>query len=181
MKGATCFSFRTTTPTYNVCWKSSRSLWTHVARLASCLSSLQETLPYQFLEIATFASTSPLFSYDYSSAKTMAPCAMSLILAANKESMAIDPINWETFTDQIQTWAQNWTQGLFTMSHFTDARFRERTHPQHSPRALSNQPLNVNLRSISSLHFYDAFASGTPAILHAIPFRASELLRKLNR
>jgi hypothetical protein len=52
----------------------------------------QETLPYQFLEIATFASTSPLFSYDYSSAKTMAPCAMSLILAANKESMAIDPI-----------------------------------------------------------------------------------------
>jgi len=106
---------------------------------------------------------------------------MSLILAANKESMAIDPINWETFTDQIQTWAQNWTQGLFTMSHFTDARFRERTHPQHSPRALSNQPLNVNLRSISSLHFYDAFASGTPAILHSIPFRASELLRKLNR
>src|SRR5437870_5825811 len=63
----------------------------------------KETLPFLFLEIATFASTSPLFSYDYSSAKT-------------------------------------------------DARFRERTHPQHSPRALSNQPLNVNLRSISSLH-----------------------------
>jgi hypothetical protein len=150
-------------------------LWTHVARLASCFST------FQFLEIATFAPTSPLFSYGYSSATTMAPCAMSLILAANKESMAIDPINWETFTDQIQTWAQNWTQGLFTMSHFTDARFRERTHPQHSPRALSNQPLNVNLRSISSLHFYDAFASGTPATLHSIPFRAAELLRKLNR
>ena len=39
----------------------------------------QKSLPKHFLVIATFAPTSPLFSYDYSKA-TLAPCAMSLIL-----------------------------------------------------------------------------------------------------
>ena len=123
----------------------------------------QEILPNHFLEIATFAPSCPLFSYDYSSARSPTPCAMSLILAANKESIAIDPINWELFIEKIQTWAQNWTQGLLIISHLTDTLFRERTQLQHSPRALSNQPLNVNLRSTSSFHFYDAFASEAPA------------------
>jgi len=84
----------------------------------------QKSLPKHFLDIATFAPTSPLFSYDYSEATT-APCAMSLILATNKESMAIDPINWELFIDKIQTWAQNWTPGLLSISHLTDTLFRE--------------------------------------------------------
>ena len=106
---------------------------------------------------------------------------MSLILATNKESMAIDPINWELFIDKIHTWAQNWTSGLLSISHLTDTLFRERTHLQHSPRALSNQPLNVQLRSVSSFHFYDAFASETPAILDSIPTRAAELIRNANR
>ena len=37
------------------------------------------------------------------------------------------------------------------------------------------------LRSISSFHFYDAFASEAPATLNSIPFRAAELIRNANR
>jgi hypothetical protein len=105
---------------------------------------------------------------------------MSLILAANKESMAIDPINWEIFTDKLQTWAQNWAHGLLTIPRHTDALFRERTHFHHPPRALSNQPLNVFLNSISPINFYDAFAKTSTPPLPSIPLRAAELIRKAN-
>ena len=141
----------------------------------------QASLPKEFLELASFDDSHSLFTYDPRTARTVTPCAMSLILAANKESMARDPINWEIFRVNLQTWAQDWAPDLLTIPHLTDALFRERTHLQHSPRALSNQPLNVFLSSTSSINFYDAFASRTSTTLNSIPFRAAELIRNANR
>ena len=141
----------------------------------------QVVLPPHFLEIATLAPRCPLFSYDYSVASINSPCSMSIILACNKESMAIDPIDWDSFIDKIQDWSQNWPQNLLTIPSHTNALFRERTQQTHSPRTLSKQPLNVLLNSVFSLHFYDAFVPKTPLHLKAIPLRVATLIRKANQ
>src|SRR4051794_39080123 len=96
----------------------------------------------------------------------------------NKHSMAIDPINWESFIHRIQDWSQNWSLGLLTINSSTDALFRERTQLPHSPQTLSNHLDNLKLKSVSSLNFYDIFSPKTPTSLSpTIPSRASELIR----
>ena len=106
---------------------------------------------------------------------------MSILLIANKESLAIDPINWELFLHKIECLSQNWPQGSVTVSRSTDALFRERTNLSHSPRVLSKQPVNVLLNSSSTINFYDAFAPKTPAPMSNIPARPAELIRKVNQ
>src|SRR5690242_12341856 len=51
-----------------------------------CVIPKQDTLPSFALEVATFPAGSPLFGYD-SSTGSLAPCAMSIILVLNKESL----------------------------------------------------------------------------------------------
>jgi hypothetical protein len=122
----------------------------------------QSTLPKPFLEIASLSPRCPLFSFEYSVAKLTSPCAISIVFGANKQSMATDPINWESFIHKIQDWSQNWSLGLLNLNADTNALFRERTHPPHSPRTLSKHPYTLALNSISTLHFYDIFAPKTP-------------------
>ena len=119
----------------------------------------QEILPNLCLEIATLGPLCPLFSDNASVPST---CSMSILLIANKESLAIDPINWELFLHKIECFSQNWPQGSITVSRSTDALFRERTNLSHSPRVLSKQPVNVLLNSSSTINFYDAFAPKHP-------------------
>ena len=69
----------------------------------------------------------------------------------------------------------------FEISSLTDALFRERTQLVHLPRTLSKQPVNLSLRTICSLNFYDAFSPKTPLNLTSIPFWAAELIRKANQ
>jgi hypothetical protein len=72
--------------------------------------------------------------------------------------------------------------GLLNLNADTNALFRERTHPPHSPRTLSKHPYTLALNSISTLHFYDIFAPKTPLhISKFIPSRATELIRKANQ
>jgi hypothetical protein len=141
----------------------------------------QEILPNSYLEIATLAPLCPLFSDPSSDAKVEATCTMSILLIANKESMAIDPINWEQFLHKIKCLSQNWAHDSLIISSSTDALFRERTNLPHSPRVLSKQPVNVFLNSSSTINFYDAFAPKTPAPMSSIPARPAELIRKVNQ
>ena len=141
----------------------------------------QKSLPSQFLKIATLDPGCPLFNYDYSVTRETLPCSMSIALALNKESMAIDPIDWESFSDQIQTFSQNWPQRALKISSFTDALFRERTQLSHLPRTLSKQSLNLPLQRTTLLYFYDAFTPKTHLNLTSIPSRAAELIRKANQ
>ena len=122
----------------------------------------QEILPNSCLEIATLAPLCPLFSDPASDAKVEATCTMSILLIANKESMAIDPINWELFLHKIKCLSQNWAHDSLTISSSTDALFRERTNLPHSPRVLSKQPVNVFLNSSSTINFYDALPQKHP-------------------
>ena len=79
---------------------------------------------------------------------------MTIVLALNKESMAIDPIDWEAFCDQIHTLSENWPHGALIISSSTDALFRERTQLAHLPRTLSKQSLNLLLQNASEPQIY---------------------------
>ena len=122
-----------------------------------CMIPRQDTLPSFALEVATFPAGSPLFGYDYSTG-SLAPCAMSIILVLNKESLAIDPINWESLTDKLCALSQNWTCAPMTIAKETDFLFRERISQSHHPRVLSKQSFNIILNSSHVINFYDAFA-----------------------
>ena len=93
---------------------------------------------------------------------------MSIVFGANKQSMATDPINWESFIHKIQDWSQNWPLGLLNLNADTNALFRERTHLPHSPRTLSKHPYTLALNAISTLHFCDIFAPKTPINLFCL-------------
>src|SRR5271163_3396150 len=58
-----------------------------------CVIPKQENLPSQCLELITFAPSSPLFLSHGNFT------SMSVVLAMNKESMLVDPINCENFKD----------------------------------------------------------------------------------
>jgi len=102
---------------------------------------------------------------------------MSLILAANKESLQIDPINWERFVNRIHEWCD-----LISIPKLTDALFRERVTLPHPPRPLSKHPQSVTLNSTSLINFYDAFAPAERSQnVGSIPPRAGELITQMNR
>ena len=106
-----------------------------------CLIPKQDTLPSFALEVATFPAGSPLFGYD-SSTGSLAPCAMS-IPSVKQESLAIDPINWESLTDKLCALSQNWTGAPMTIAKETDSLFRERISQSHHPRVRSESIIEI--------------------------------------
>jgi len=104
---------------------------------------------------------------------------MSLILAANKESLQVDPINWERFVNRLHEWGSS---DLISIPELTDTLFRERVSLLHSPRPLSKHPESVVLNSTSLINFYDAFApTERSQNVGSIPPRAAELIAQMNR
>ena len=63
-----------------------------------------------------------------------APNEMVLVLAANKESMLFDPVDFAKFLQHIKVWANH--SELLVIPPKTEALFCERELPHHSPRAL---------------------------------------------
>ena len=62
-------------------------------------------------------------------------CSMSLVLIANKESLAIDPINWDSFSAKMHALSEKWNTESISLPAVTDTLFRERQtlhHPAHS-------------------------------------------------
>ena len=104
---------------------------------------------------------------------------MSIILAANKESLQVDPINWEKFTSKLY---QCLNDEFITIPTMTEALFRERITLQHSPRILSKQAENIILKSCSLINFYDAFAPTDKSLnIDSIPPIAAKLINQMNR
>ena len=130
----------------------SESLASNLPTRFVCLVPSQDKLPSHFLELATLHPGSPLSGVGDEGCYS--ECSMSIILAANKESLQIDPINWEKFIDKLHDLLNDY----ISIPNLTDALFRERITLPHPPRSLSKQPLNVILKSSSLINFYDAFA-----------------------
>jgi hypothetical protein len=102
---------------------------------------------------------------------------MSIILAANKESLQVDPINWDHLAGELSKLSDH-----IKIPQLTDNLFRERAPLHHPPRSLSRHPHSEILNSISLINFYDAFAPMERSQnLGSIPPRAAELITKMNR
>ena len=87
-----------------------------------------------------------------------AGCSISLILALNKESCLIDPIDWTVFKNEILDWA---TQKSLALEFIEDTgkKFRERTTPAHNPRS---RPTGRR----TSSHVYNLFSVTPPRSEH---------------
>src|SRR6185436_20352364 len=111
-----CFakSLATTTPTRFICLVPS------------------QPFPFPMLEITKFAPGCPLFMTQKSCpARTVD--SMSLVLIANKESLAIDPINWDSFSSKICGLSEDWNSESLLIPTLTDMLFRERRTLHHRP------------------------------------------------
>ena len=84
---------------------------------------------------------------------------MTLILLANKESMVVDPIDWELFRERVSLWANGWRGGGVSFPDESDAMFRERVPLNHKPRSATNPEIFRQLSSPSLYSFWNAHAS----------------------
>ena len=156
----------------------SESLATNLPTRFVCLVPSQEKLPPHFLELAVIQRSAPLFGFNYDE-KCLSTCSMSIILAANKESLQVDPVNWEKFVGRLSEWSD-----FIKIPKITDNLFRERVSLHHPPRSLSKHPHldNAHTNPISLINFYDAFAPMERSQnTGSIPPRAAELITKMNR
>src|SRR6185312_6066331 len=126
------------------------SLATSLPTRFVCLVPRQELLPSHFLELAVLHAGLPLFGF-HGDERCLSNCSMSLILAANKESLQVDPINWERFVNRLHEWGSS---DLISIPELTDTLFRERVSLLHSPRPLSKHPESVVLNSTPLINFY---------------------------
>src|SRR3984957_201256 len=93
-------------------------------------SSLLIKFDYKlFLPICTLKARSSVLGHQ--------PLAydLSVLLAANKESMLVDPICWSVFTAKLRDWAEGNCTDCALDSN-TDLKFRERRTPHHEARCL---------------------------------------------
>ena len=144
-----------------------------------CVIPKQEILPSQFLDLVTFNIPSPLFVSPGSFVS--ASSTMSIVLAMNKESMLIDPINYELFKSRLLNLSKDWPPGLFSINEHSNALFSERTPLFHPPRTLSKHPINVLLQSCSTINFFDAFTPKKARTPTSLPPRAANLIGQMNR
>ena len=102
------------------------------------------------------------------------------MLAVNKESMWIDPIDWPAFKEDLVDWANKHCPNLNIDSN-TDSRFRERLVPSHSPRALAH-----GINEIPCI--YQLFSPVTPnhesvkeMVLKGVPIHMANLIYKISK
>ena len=62
---------------------------------------------------------------------------VGLYLAANKSSLKIDPIDWDTLTGDIKRWSQTACQKSVMICKSTLEKFSERIQLQYNPRVPS--------------------------------------------
>jgi hypothetical protein len=73
------------------------------------------------------------------------PSDISLVLAVNKESLVLDPIDWSLTCSHLKNWSKN-----IRIDSFTDALFRERSPINRESRASSLNLLTNSMRNPSS-------------------------------
>ena len=98
-------------------------------------SSLPEKLPRTILKVASISSGLPMIRpADVVGSSISTSMPFTVLLALNKESMSIDPIDWEKFRSEVLAWAENSCPN-FQINSVTDNLFSERTPLRHPPRA----------------------------------------------
>ena len=121
--------------------------------LLICPTPSPEILAHRtFLEIANIPIGLPLLMSEKASANHfLAAESFSVILAINRESMLIDPIDWFELKSALLDWAEKRCPTL-KIPVTTDNLFRERTFPSHKPRVIGNPSL---LSKSGVFNFFD--------------------------
>ena len=93
----------------------------------------------RILELARSEASFPLFHCNghhhphLSQSRSVSNEPISIILAMNKESMILDPIDWAALKHDLLDWAEAHCPNL-QLGDLTDKLFRERICPSHLPR-----------------------------------------------
>src|SRR6185436_5604572 len=74
---------------------------------------------------------------------------LTLALAANKESMFRDPVNWSSASARLKEWSSQ-----VKIPPLTDALFRERIAPSHKSRASSLNQFSRQRKADSSVYSF---------------------------
>ena len=96
----------------------------------------------KFLEIGTFPAGSfcfvapEAFSIDDDFTPGPFKGKVGLYLAANKFSLKIDPIDWDTLTSDINMWSQTACRKPMTICLSTVEKFKQRVPLEYRPRYL---------------------------------------------
>jgi len=101
-----------------------------------CLTPSRKDLPRHVLEITRISAGSPFCYRTDSQVPIALPFDISFLLFLNKESMLIDPIDWDMFVSRITVWAKSGQSIIIPQP--TDALFKERSSLAHCPRVLQN-------------------------------------------
>jgi hypothetical protein len=114
----------------------------------------------RFLEIATFPKGS--FSFiapeHYHIHNNFQPGYFSekvgLYLCANKASLKVDPLDWETMLQELLRWSHENTKSLPCINDVTRQKFAQRVAQSHSSRSVTR--LNsIFMPSSNFFHYYD--------------------------
>jgi len=90
-----------------------------------CMTPSRNDLPRHVLEITRISAGSPFCYRTDSQISVALPFDISLLLFLNKESMLIDPIDWDLFMSRIAIWAKSGQSIIIPQQ--TDALFKERS------------------------------------------------------
>ncbi len=132
------------------------------------------------LEIAVIPSGLPMYgSADVVGNLTRTSTPFSVLLALNKESMSIDPIDWESFRSELLGWAGESCPN-FRINAVTDNLFNERTPLRHPPRAL----MSPSLEEGGVYRFFDPESKRRNETTHllscGIPLELAKTINRIN-
>jgi hypothetical protein len=96
---------------------------------------LPESVEHKFIVVARFPASS-IFAK-----KASVDTNFALILALNKHSTHLDPINWPSVVAKFKEWSP-----LVDIPCTTDSLFRERLIPIHQPRCFPRKDLSQRMR-----------------------------------
>ena len=115
----------------------------------------------KFLEIGTFPAGSfcfvapEAFSIDDDFTPGPFKGKVGLYLAANKFSLKIDPIDWDTLTSDINMWSQTACRKPMTICLSTVEKFKQRVPLGYRPRVPSFPYHIQHYKSSNIYHYYD--------------------------
>jgi hypothetical protein len=115
----------------------------------------------KFLEIGTFPAGSfcfvapEAFSIDDDFTPGPFKGKVGLYLAANKFSLKIDPIDWDTLTSDINMWSQTACRKPMTICLSTVEKFKQRVPLEYQPRVPSFPYHIQHYKSSNIYHYYD--------------------------
>ena len=133
-----------------------------------------------FLEIARVRTGFPLKYAEIPQAtEVFENCDFSLFLSLNRESLLIDPIDWDQLKHELSEWAHE-AKVKLEISIATDNLFSERTLRTHKARSSSKQ----EARNRSLYHFFDPHQTQNNELEHllhqGIPFDIAGKINSVN-